>query len=177
MTSEQAKGFSIFGRKITRSLVLVAVVMVLSALNLYLWSLSTWHSEQFIDNVALTQNAFRNLFDEFDKLMEEETLREEYLQGLEEWVEKTSIQSAKVTFLDQKHSPLWEKISDSLELFEKLLEDLRVPVRMQSVNGLSAILVICCRLSTTTWMTWIASFFLPTYYQMEQYGRSLTMSE
>lgn len=135
MTSEQAKGFSIFGRKITRSFVLVAVVMLLAAFNLYLWSLSTWHSEQFIDNVALTQNAFGNLFNEFDELMEEETLGEEYLQDLEEWVEKTSIQSAKVTFLDQKHSPLWEKISDNLELFEELLEDLRVTARIQSING------------------------------------------
>ena len=114
---------------------LIAVVVVLAALNLYLWSLSTWHSEQFIDNVALTQNAFRNLFDEFDDLMEEETLCEECIQGLEEWVEKTSIQSAKVTFLDRIHFDLWDRISDTLESFEKLLEDLRVPVRMQSING------------------------------------------
>lgn len=141
MTSEQAKGFSIFRRKITRSLVLVAVVMVLAALNLYLWSLSTWHSEQFIDNVALTQNAFRNLFDEFDKLMAEETLSEGRILDLEKWVEKTSIQSAKVTFLDRNHFDLWDTISDSLELFEKLLEDLRVPVRMQSINGYSIPLV------------------------------------
>jgi len=38
--------------------------------------------------------------------MEEETLREENIQGLEEWVEKTSIQSAKVTFLDRRHFDL-----------------------------------------------------------------------
>jgi hypothetical protein len=141
MTSEQAEGFSIFGRKITRSFVLVAVVMLLAAFNLYLWSLSTWHSEQFIDNVALTQNAFRNLFNEFDELMKEETLSEGRILDLEKWVEKTSIQSAKVTFLDRNHFDLWDTISDSLELFEKLLEDLRVPVRMQSINGYSIPLV------------------------------------
>jgi len=141
MTSEQADEFSIFGRKITRSLVLVAVVMVLAALNLYLWSRSTWHSDQFVDNVALTQNAFRNLFDEFDELMEEETLSEGRILDLEKWVEKTSIHSATVTFLDRNHFDLWDRVSDSLELFEKLLEDLRVPVRMQSVNGYSIPLV------------------------------------
>jgi hypothetical protein len=46
-----------------------------------------------------------------------------------------------VTFLDRNHFDLWDTISDSLELFEKLLEDLRVPVRMQSINGYSIPLV------------------------------------
>ncbi len=141
MTSKQAEGFNIFGRKITWGLVLVVVVVLQAALNLYLWSLSTEHSDQFIDNVALTQNAFGNLFDEFDELMAEETLSEGRILDLEKWVEKTSIQSAKVTFLDRRHFDLWDTISDSLELFEKLLEDLRVPVRMQSINGYSIPLV------------------------------------
>ena len=155
MTTEKSGGFAVLGKKITKIHVLVALVILLTAFNLRFWSLSRtipdklsdsdpdrdsdidsdWHKARFVDSVALTQNAFENLFNEFEELLAEETLREGGLQGLEEWVEKTSIHSAKVTFLDRRHFDLWDRISDALELFEKLLEDLRVTVRTQSVNG------------------------------------------
>jgi len=88
--------------------------------------------EQFTDNVALTQNAFQNLFDEFDDILDDGSLDEKSLRELESWVEKTSVQSAKVTFLDKNHFDLWDRTSDALELFEDFLEDLRATIRVCS---------------------------------------------
>jgi hypothetical protein len=93
---------------------------------------ATWYDEQFRDNVALTQNAFENLFSEFGDILGGGSLDEENLRELQSWVEKTSVQSAKVTFLDENHFDLWDWTSDSLELFEDFLEDILATVRTRS---------------------------------------------
>ena len=99
-----------------------------------------WYNEQFIDNVALTQNAFGNLFSEFDDVLGESSLDEKSLRELESWVEETSVQSAKVTFLDRNHFDLWDWTSKALELFEDFLEDLRATVRLSSEMNTTIIL-------------------------------------
>jgi hypothetical protein len=82
-------------------------------------------AEQFKENVALTQNAFQNLFAEFDELLNDDSLDGKNIRELEVWVEKTSKQSAMVTYLDEYHFDLWDDTSDALELFEDFLEELR----------------------------------------------------
>ena len=99
-----------------------------------------WYNEQFIDNVALTQNAFGNLFSEFDDVLRESSLEEKSVRELESWVEETSVQSAKVTFLDRNHFDLWDWTSNALELFEDFLEDLRATVRLSSEMNTTIIL-------------------------------------
>jgi len=88
-----------------------------------------WYNEQFRDTVALTQNAFQNLFAEFDDILGDDSIDEKSLRELETWVERTSVQSATVTFLDRNHFDLWDWTSDALELFEDFLEDLRAAAR------------------------------------------------
>lgn len=99
-----------------------------------------WYNEQFIDNVALTQNAFGNLFNEFNDVLGEGPLDEKSVRELESWVEETSVQSAKVTFLDRNHFDLWDWTSNALELFEDFLEDLRATVRFSSEMNRTIIL-------------------------------------
>ena len=99
-----------------------------------------WYNEQFIDNVALTQNAFGNLFNEFNDVLGESSLDEKSVRELESWVEETSVQSAKVTFLDRNHFDLWDWTSKALELFEDFLEDLRATVRFSSETNTTIIL-------------------------------------
>lgn len=99
-----------------------------------------WYNEQFIDNVALTQNAFGNLFNEFNDVLGEGPLDEKSVRELESWVEETSVQSAKVTFLDRNHFDLWDWTSQALELFEDFLEDLRATVRFSSEMNTTIIL-------------------------------------
>ncbi len=99
-----------------------------------------WYNEQFIDNVALTQNAFGNLFNEFNDVLGEGPLDEKSVRELESWVEETSVQSAKVTFLDRNHFDLWDWTSQALELFEDFLEDLRATVRLSSEMNTTIIL-------------------------------------
>jgi hypothetical protein len=125
MTSEEPRTFTLFGKKITITALLTSLVLLLIGTNLYSISRTSWYPEQFRDNVALTQNAFQNLFAEFDEILSEDSLDEKSIRELEIWVEKTSIHSATVTFLDKYHFDLWDDTSDALELFEDFLEELR----------------------------------------------------
>jgi len=124
-TSEGPRTFTVFRRKIPITSILAFLVLLLIATNLYSITPVNWYSEQFRDNVALTQNAFQNLFSEFDDILSDVSLDEKSVRELEVWVEKTSIQSATVTFLDKHHFDLWDDTSDALELFEDFLEELR----------------------------------------------------
>lgn len=124
-TSEGPRTFTVFGRKISITAILAFLALLLFATNLYSMTRVNWYSEQFRDNVALTQNAFQNLFSEFDEILSEDSLDEKSIRELEIWVEKTSIHSATVTFLDKYHFDLWDDTSDALELFEDFLEELR----------------------------------------------------
>jgi len=140
MTSEEPRTFTLFGRKITITALLTSLVLLLIGTNLYSISRTGWYPEQFRDNVALTQNAFLNLLAEFEDVLSDGSLDEEGVRGLESWVEETSVQSAKVTFLDKYHFDLWDSTSDALELFEDFLEDLRAAVRVAS-DGNKAIVI------------------------------------
>jgi len=128
--------FTLFGRNIPRTTLLGVIIVALVVSNIITLQQSTssdeWYNERYIDNMALTQNAFENLFHEFDELLNDETLDEQSIMDLESWVEKTSVQSAMVTFLDKNHFDLWSETSDRLEQFETFLEDLRTAVREQS---------------------------------------------
>lgn len=118
-----------FGRKITVTALLASLVLLLIMTNLYSLIRSGWYSEQLRENVAWTQDAFENLFAEFDDILVAGALDEKSIMELESWVEKTSVQSAKVTFLDRNHFDLWDRTSDALELFEDFLEDVKSIVR------------------------------------------------
>lgn len=131
------KGDSMFVRVQGRTIAIVIIFLTISFGVGFLAGYSyfrdaTWYDEQFRDNVALTQNAFENLFSEFDDILGGGSLDEENLRDLQSWVEKTSIQSAKVTFLDENHFDLWDRVSDSLELFEDFLVDIMSTVRTRS---------------------------------------------
>jgi len=127
---------SLFGKNISRTTLLGLTLVILIVINIFtLWNfmrVDEWYREQYIDNVALTQNAFENLFHEFDELLSDETFDEQSIIELEEWVEKTSVQAATVTFLDRNHFDLWSETSGRLEQFETFLEDLKTAVREQS---------------------------------------------
>ncbi len=123
--------FIIFGRSIPRTTLLGIIIVALVATNIITLHQSNWFNEQYIDNVALTQNAFQNLLNEFDEALSAETFNEQSIMELEDWVEKTSVQSAKVTFLDRNHFDMWSATSDRLEHLEAFLEELRTAVREQ----------------------------------------------
>ena len=122
-TSESSRTFTVFGRKISITVILSFLVFLLFVTNLYSLIPINWYSERFRENVASTQNAFQNLLWEFDDILSDGSLDEKSIRELEVWVEKTSIQSATVTFLDKRHFDLWDSTSDALELFEDFLEE------------------------------------------------------
>jgi hypothetical protein len=121
----------------------VIVIIFIAGLGGGFWagySYGGWYNEQFIDNVALTQNAFGNLFNEFNDILGEGSLDEKSVRELESWVEEASVQSAKVTFLDRNHFDLWDWTSKALELFEDFLGDLRSTVRFSSETNTAIVL-------------------------------------
>ncbi len=131
-TSEGPRIITVFGRKISLTAILVFLVFLLFVTNLFSLIPINWYSERFRENVASTQNAFKNLLWEFDDILSDGSLDEKSIRELEVWVEKTSIQSATVTFLDKRHHDLWDHTSDALELFEDFLEEFRDTARLLS---------------------------------------------
>ncbi|MBC8273774.1 MAG: hypothetical protein H8E40_02230 [Chloroflexi bacterium] len=124
-TSESSRTITVFKWKISITVILSFLVFLLFVTNLYSLIPINWYSERFRENVASTQNAFQNLLWEFDDILSDGSLDEKSIRELEVWVEKTSIQSATVTFLDKRHFDLWDSTSDALELFEDFLEEFR----------------------------------------------------
>lgn len=123
---------SFWGRQVPKTTIYTMIIIALIFSNIYLLQNQRNDHTYFRDSLADTQNGFQNIFNEFDVLLEDSYLSLDEVEDLEEWVERTSILSATVTYQDKYHPDLWSGLSQQLEQFENFLEDLKLNIKLQN---------------------------------------------